>query len=391
MNKVAREKLREIVNRGGEEILQNRNRCEGLLRDHCGACRREISALMGALDERVPLELNSSWQSAMTPEAMRARLVERLHENRGLDTDVADWAVEAWSFALGVDLGRISDPIRHTPQEEASNWLSSESLRQAEERTAGPGGPGESRLEAGGEARWDRHESSFTLGGVKEWTSQRKGLTFAGLAVVLLLFAYASGAFQGGPDKTVAQDGGKQQEQALKSSDQLLAAAARAGARVRVRINQSLDSEHASRGQEVSAALAEPLTFKGKEIAPRGAGAVVRVTGVKSAGHFKGLPEIRVELFQITLEGRPIAVRSRAFVAHGKSRGKDTAVKTGAAAAGGGILGGILGKGKGALIGASAGASGALGLQAATKPSPAVIRAETIVSFKLAGPPEVKR
>jgi hypothetical protein len=49
--------------------------------------------------------------TAMTPEAMRARLVQRLEENRGLAPRVADWAVDAWSYALGVDLSRTSDRV----------------------------------------------------------------------------------------------------------------------------------------------------------------------------------------------------------------------------------------------------------------------------------------
>lgn len=105
---VPREKLKELIEKHGDTLLQDPGRCEGLLKDHCGAYRKEISALMGALDERIPLELKSSWQTAMTPEAMRARLVQRLEENRGLAPDVATWAVDAWSHALGVGLGRSS-------------------------------------------------------------------------------------------------------------------------------------------------------------------------------------------------------------------------------------------------------------------------------------------
>jgi hypothetical protein len=108
---IPREKLKALFDRNGESLLQDADRCEGLLKDHCSSYRREISALVGALEERVPLELKSSWQTAMTPEAMRARLVQRLEENRGLAPDVANWAVDAWSYALGVGLGRQSDRV----------------------------------------------------------------------------------------------------------------------------------------------------------------------------------------------------------------------------------------------------------------------------------------
>ena len=62
---IPREKLKELVQRTGETLLQDPDRCEGLLKDHCGSHRKEISALVGALEERVPLELKSSWQSAI--------------------------------------------------------------------------------------------------------------------------------------------------------------------------------------------------------------------------------------------------------------------------------------------------------------------------------------
>src|ERR1700761_9811045 len=96
-----REKLRERVEKNGRSLLQDRDRFGGLLKDYCGGHRREISALVGALEERIPLELKSSWQTAMTPEAMRARLEQRLEENRGLAPEIANYAVDTWSYALG--------------------------------------------------------------------------------------------------------------------------------------------------------------------------------------------------------------------------------------------------------------------------------------------------
>lgn len=108
---VPREKLTELLAKYGDALWQDRDRCEGLLRDHCGAYRREISALTAALHERVPQELKSSWQTAMTPEAMRARLIQRLEDNCGLAPQVAAWATDTWAYALKVPLGRISDRV----------------------------------------------------------------------------------------------------------------------------------------------------------------------------------------------------------------------------------------------------------------------------------------
>src|ERR1700721_807769 len=109
---VPREKLKELIEKNGDGLLQDRDRCEGLLKDYCGGHRREISAIVGALEERVPLELKGSWQTAMTPEAMRARLVQRLEDNRGLAPEIANYAVDTWSYALGVGLGHDMDRVQ---------------------------------------------------------------------------------------------------------------------------------------------------------------------------------------------------------------------------------------------------------------------------------------
>lgn len=108
----ARETLKDLIEKNGDPLLQDPDRCEGLLKDHCGPYRREISALIGALEERIPSELKSSWQMSMTPEAMRARLVQRLEDNRGLAPDIATWAVDAWSYALGISVSQQPDRVQ---------------------------------------------------------------------------------------------------------------------------------------------------------------------------------------------------------------------------------------------------------------------------------------
>ncbi len=376
MNELAREKLRQIVGRCGEEVLRDRSRCEGLLKDHCGSCRLEISALMGALEERVPVELNSSWQSSMTPEAMRARMVQRLHEQRGLTPEVAAWAVDAWSYALDVNLGRISDPIDQGQSGDSSLWVGAGG-------DAAPGAEASAWVDPSAPAGSAAQDGRSQWAPTAEWVRQRKGPTAAVALIVLLIFAYASGYFGEGLIRTVPDNAIEQNQ---KSAEQLLAAAAGAGASVRVRIDQTVDSDHAAPGQQISGAVVDPVVVDGQEVIPAGSPALLRVTGVKSAGHFKGVPEVQLQLAQVSLAGRAYAVASRSHVARGKSRGKDTAVKTGLAAAGGGILGGILKKGKGAAVGAAAGAGGALGFQAATKAEPAVIPAESVISFSLVAP-----
>ena len=68
MAEIPREKLKELVAKIGDSLLQDPDRCEGLLKDHCGAHRREISALVGA-SSRHPLTSSTgcNWSGWRAP------------------------------------------------------------------------------------------------------------------------------------------------------------------------------------------------------------------------------------------------------------------------------------------------------------------------------------
>lgn len=101
MNEQARQALRELVARHGASIVEDSRRVEGLMRDHFGEYRREVSALTAALEERVPQDLLAAPQG--TPRApLLARLTSRLTDTRALAEDAARWAVNSWAHALGL-------------------------------------------------------------------------------------------------------------------------------------------------------------------------------------------------------------------------------------------------------------------------------------------------
>jgi len=101
MNNEPRQALREIVAKYGKEICSDSRRCEGLLKDNCGSYRREISILINALDERVPLDLMAGGNT--TPrELLLNRLAKRLEDNLALTQNAAVWAVESWALALNL-------------------------------------------------------------------------------------------------------------------------------------------------------------------------------------------------------------------------------------------------------------------------------------------------
>jgi hypothetical protein len=92
--------LRRLIDQYGADLVRDRARLAGLLRDECGQHRREINLLLDALDERVVDRLRSPSQVLLLvtiPDCAR-----RLHEARGTEARAAKWAVETWAHALGL-------------------------------------------------------------------------------------------------------------------------------------------------------------------------------------------------------------------------------------------------------------------------------------------------
>jgi hypothetical protein len=101
MNEQPRQKLRELVTRHGQSVVGDARRCEGLLKDYCGEYRREVSALVSALEEHVPQDMLDA--SAGTPRAvLLARMAHRLSDQRALSETAAAWVVNSWALALGL-------------------------------------------------------------------------------------------------------------------------------------------------------------------------------------------------------------------------------------------------------------------------------------------------
>jgi len=101
MQDVPRQKLIEIVTRFGPQLCDDPKRCEGLLRDYCGSHKREITILVAAIREGVPVELRGS-QGAIPHDVLLERCAQRLRNNVGVVPHLARWSVETWALALGV-------------------------------------------------------------------------------------------------------------------------------------------------------------------------------------------------------------------------------------------------------------------------------------------------
>jgi hypothetical protein len=400
VSSVPSEKLKEIVEKNGETILLNPSRCEGLLKDHCGSHRREISAIVGALEERVPMELRSSWQSAMTPEAMRARMVQRLEENRGLAPEVAGWAVDAWSYALGVGLERKSDRIddkgpasvvvgmpgaiaatNDKPRDlhgdrapgmkaaAAAAILPPVIAQMKPQKKAGIGAVAALALVAGGYALWHHPQPIPNPG--------------PGPAPIPQPVPGPSPAPKPQPGPGPQGDVLPPKPMIAKPSLELAI-----GTPVAVSLNEELSSDNLQVGQMVAGTVAAPLTLGGNVVIPRGATATMRVTEVDESGKYAGRSRINVTLVELNSAGRHYHVSTSGHFFEGPSQAVHTAERSGVGAAIGGVAGFLGGKllhhGKaGTLIGAGGGATvGAV----TNKPAPVHVRAETVVEFRLAHP-----
>ncbi|MDY7078996.1 MAG: WD40 repeat domain-containing protein [Chloroflexota bacterium] len=111
MNDIPRQKLCEIVAQYGTSLKDDPRRTEALLRDFCGAYKREIFVLVSALREQVAADLLAS-QDSVPHQVLLAQLTRRLQDNLALAEDAARWAVESWALALGV----IERPLPAPPR-----------------------------------------------------------------------------------------------------------------------------------------------------------------------------------------------------------------------------------------------------------------------------------
>ncbi|HEX8246707.1 MAG TPA: pectinesterase family protein [Pyrinomonadaceae bacterium] len=102
MNELPRRKLLEIVAKHGRSIIENPRRLEGLLRDHCGEYRREISVLVMAVEEHAVLDMLAAASGSLPRKVLLARLAQRLCDNLALSAAAALWSIESWALALGI-------------------------------------------------------------------------------------------------------------------------------------------------------------------------------------------------------------------------------------------------------------------------------------------------
>ena len=113
MNYEARKQLVEIVKTNGLTILDEPRKVEGLLRDFCGNCKREIFSIVSALKEGAANDLINS-SSENTRKLVIARLSKKLQDDLALSEKASNWTVETIAIAAGI-IGE-NELIRESPK-----------------------------------------------------------------------------------------------------------------------------------------------------------------------------------------------------------------------------------------------------------------------------------
>jgi hypothetical protein len=424
---VPREKLKELMEKNGDSLLQDRDRCEGLLKDYCGGHRREISAIVGALEERVPLELKSSWQTAMTPEAMRARLVQRLEDNRGLAPEIANYAVDTWSYALGVGLGRSSDRVQDVPAAGLNGFATGASAaeRAAADRPAGSlpaavpvvplvvvkaGMSNQNKAVVGGVGLLAVAAVAFALlhhpqptappsnnvPPVLNGQNGQNGQSGQNPTPPVQNGQNGQSGQTGQNNVPPAQDGqnkvnsGQSDQPGVNHGDagpsqQTKFSPVNSGASVAVRLDSDFNSDNSTVGELLPATVVTPLTSEGNVVVQRGSSAQLKVVKIDKSGKISGKSHVEFALVELTAHGKLMHISGSSKAVDGPSQGVRTAERTGIGTAAGAAIGALAGHlfhhaGTGAAAGAGAGgATGAI----TSHPAPVKVSAETVLQFRL--------
>jgi hypothetical protein len=161
-----------------------------------------------------------------------------------------------------------------------------------------------------------------------------------------------------------------------------------AGTVIRVRIDDWLSTEHNVIGDNFSGSLDEPIVVDGWVVARRGQAQTGHISQVKKGGHGSGTSQLGLDLPELTLvDGQKLPLHTELYQtsAGASSHGRDAAV-VGSTTGIGALIGGIVGRGVGAVIGAGVGATAGIIGVISGPGKPAVVPAETVLSFQLQSP-----
>ncbi len=153
------------------------------------------------------------------------------------------------------------------------------------------------------------------------------------------------------------------------------------GTTIRVRMIDRLSSEQNQTGDTFHGTLDEPIQVNGRELYPKGADVIGRVTDVHPTGRLSEPGELDLVLNTVSSGTVAASIHVQPLVIKGESHSKSNVTKIGGGAALGAVIGAIAGGGKGAAIGTLAGGAAGTGAAAATGKKPALVDSEAVLTF----------
>jgi len=142
-----------------------------------------------------------------------------------------------------------------------------------------------------------------------------------------------------------------------------------------------LSSEESQMGDTFHGTLDEPIEVNGRQLYPKGADVIGRVTDVHHTGRLSEPGELDLVLNTVSSGTVAASIHVEPLVIKGESHAKSNVTKIGGGAALGAVIGAIAGGGKGAAIGTLAGGAAGTGAAAATGKKPATVEPEAILTF----------
>lgn len=162
------------------------------------------------------------------------------------------------------------------------------------------------------------------------------------------------------------------------------------GTPIKIRTETELSTKTIKTGDSFAATLAEPIVIDGKVVAPRGSRVEGRVVNSDPGGRVKGVATISVRLTKLRVGDRGVEISTGVIAHKAHTTKRKDAAEVGIGAGVGAAIGALAGGGQGAAIGAASGGAAGTGLVLATHGDPAVLPAESVLTFKLTAPVTVE-
>lgn len=163
-----------------------------------------------------------------------------------------------------------------------------------------------------------------------------------------------------------------------------------AGTRLRVRLDQTLDTSRNRAGDRFSAMLDSPVMENEKVLVPKGTPFRGHITAAKPSGRLKGRGYMAVALDSFELNGQTYQLATNSQSRVTRSHKKRNWALIGGGSGLGALVGGLAGGGKGLLIGSGAGAAAGITGAVLTGKKNVYLPAETVLTFAVKEPVLIK-